>query len=89
LKKHNIYSKLSKCYLFYYEIDYLDHIISNNSSEVNPMNIEAILEWPTLKNMLEVYMVLEGYYIRFVEGLSKIGSPITTLENNVWNSKWI
>jgi hypothetical protein len=44
--------------------------------------VKAIKEWPMPKNSHEArsFMGLAGYYQRFVEGLSKIVKPITTLQ---------
>ena len=53
--------------------------------------VEAILEWPVPKNVHEVgsFMGLAGYYRRFVEGFSKIASPITELQKKNKKFIWI
>jgi hypothetical protein len=60
---------------------------------VDPTKVEAIMKFPTPTNVQEVhsFMVLVGYYRRFVEGFSKIENVITELEkkneNFIWTEK--
>jgi hypothetical protein len=60
---------------------------------VDPTKVEAIMEWPAPMNVPEVhlFMGLEGYYRRFVEGFLKIANPIMELQKKnkkfVWTEK--
>ena len=47
---------------------------------MDPRNIEAIMDWPTPKNVIDVryFMGITGYYRRFIEGFSKIVHLITS-----------
>jgi hypothetical protein len=71
----------------------LGHIIYVEGIVVDPMKVEAIMEWPTPKNVQEVcnFMGLAGYYQRFVEGFSRIENLITKLQKKnkkfVWTEK--
>ncbi|KAL5542432.1 hypothetical protein UlMin_010142 [Ulmus minor] len=59
---------------------------------VDPGKIEAIKSWPTLINVKEVrsFLGLADYYRRFVEGFSKITSPLTQLtRKNVKQRRWL
>ena len=58
---------------------------------MNPEKIEVIREWSAPKNVTEVrsFMGLEGYYRIFIEGFSKIGHPITSLQNKGVKFQWI
>ena len=49
--------------------------------QVDKSKIEAILNWSVPKSVTEVrsFLGLAGYYRRFVEGFSKIASPLTCL----------
>jgi hypothetical protein len=69
----------------------LGHIISGKGISVDPEKVKAIIEWPVPKNAHEVrsIMGLAGYYQRFVEGLSKIEKPITTLQREGVRYEWI
>ena len=54
LREHNLYEKLKKCDFYKDKIHYLGHIISNEGIFVDPEKIEAILNWPTPKNVTDV-----------------------------------
>jgi hypothetical protein len=64
LREHKLYVKLSKCIFYQKKIDYLGHIISEEGIEVDPKKIDAIIGWPTPKNVIEVRscMGLSCYY---------------------------
>jgi hypothetical protein len=54
LREHQLYAKLSKCYLYQKQIHYLGHIISEQGIAVYLKNIEAIRGWSTPINVSEV-----------------------------------
>ncbi|KAA3470508.1 RNA-directed DNA polymerase-like protein [Gossypium australe] len=59
---------------------------------VDPTKLKAFLEWNSPKNVTEVhsFLVLVGYYRRFVKGFSIIALPFTKLlkkEKFVWSNK--
>jgi len=84
---------MSKCSFYQTKIHYLGHIIFGDGIAVDPTKIEAIMEWPTQTNVHEIqsFIGMAGYYRIFVEGFSKIASPITELQrkNNkfTWTEK--
>lgn len=91
--ENQLYGKLSKCSFYQTKIHYLGHIISGDSITVDPVKIEAIMEWPTPTNVHEIqsFTGMAGYYRRFVEGFSKIANPITELQRKnkkfIWTEK--
>ena len=82
LREHQLYAKLSKCDFYRDRIQYLGHIILEEGISMDPKNIEAIMNWPTPRNMTDVrsFMGLAGYYWRFIEGFSKVAHAITSLQ---------
>jgi hypothetical protein len=90
LREHQLYAKLRKCLFYQEQIHYLGHIISNDGIVVDPEKIEAIKEWSAPKNVTEVrsFMVLAGYYRRFITGFSRIAHPITSLQRKEKKFQW-
>jgi hypothetical protein len=91
LRKHQVYSKLIKCFFYQEQIHYLGHIISKDGIVVDPEKIEAIREWLVPNNMMEFrsFMGLARYYIRFIAGFSRIAHPITSLQRKEKKFQWI
>jgi hypothetical protein len=52
LREHQLYAKLSKCSFYQRKIHYLGHIISEEGVVVDPEKVQAIQEWPTLRNVV-------------------------------------
>ena len=51
LREHQLYEKLSKCDIYRDTIQYLGHIISEEGISVDHEKIEAIMNWPTPRNV--------------------------------------
>ena len=67
-RERHLYAKLNKCDFYQIKVQYLGHVISKEGIIINLENIAAIMEWPTLKDVLDVIssMGLEIYYHRFI-----------------------
>ena len=74
-----MYANLSKCDFYRDRIQYLGHIISDEGISIDPEKIEAIMNWPTPRNATDVrsFKGLAGYYMRFIEGFSKVAHSIS------------
>ena len=62
LREHQLYAKLSKCDFNRDRIQYLGHIISEEGIFVDPEKIEAVMNWPSPRNVTDVrsFMGLVG-----------------------------
>ncbi|XP_062118714.1 uncharacterized mitochondrial protein AtMg00860-like [Humulus lupulus] len=93
LKKHQLFAKFKRCEFWQEKVAFLGHIVSKNGVEVDPTKIEAVKYWPKPKSATDVrsFLGLVGYYKRFVEGFSKIATPLTNLTRKqhkfVWTKK--
>ncbi|UYV70011.1 K02A2.6-like [Cordylochernes scorpioides] len=73
--------KPSKSRFAYQKLPILRHVVSENGIEPVTDKIEAVKEFPILKNVKQVrsFLVLCGYYRRFITTFSKISKPLTCL----------
>jgi hypothetical protein len=92
LREQQLYEKFSKHDFFQKKFHYLGHLISEGVI-VDPEKIKSIMDWPTPKYVSNIrsFMGLEGYYRRFIKVFSKIGCPITSLQEKgvkfIWTSE--
>nr|GEU79085.1 putative reverse transcriptase domain-containing protein [Tanacetum cinerariifolium] len=69
------------------------HVIDSKGIQVDSAKIESIKDWASPKSPTEIhqFLGLAGYYIRFIEGFSKIAKSMTKLtQKNVkfdWGEK--
>ncbi|MCI24121.1 retrotransposon protein, partial [Trifolium medium] len=74
LEEKKLYAKLSKCEFWMKKISFLGHVISSEGLVVDPVKVEAVLQWSIPESVAEIrsFLGLAGYYRRFIEGFSKL-----------------
>ncbi|KAI4295098.1 hypothetical protein MLD38_040632 [Melastoma candidum] len=90
LRENKLYAKLSKCEFWLEKVAFLGHVISATGIEVDPTKVEAVEKWPRPTTISEIrsFLGLAGYYRRFVEGFSKIVTPMTKLLRKDIRFEW-
>ena len=69
---------------------YLGHLISSDGVRLDPDKVEKVREWPrpTLVQEVRSFLGLANYFRKFMQGYSRMVSPLTDLtrSNKAW--KW-
>jgi hypothetical protein len=90
LREQQLYAKFSKCAFWLEEIQFLGHVLSAKGIAADPSKVKDIMEWksPTMVHQVRSFLVLAGYYHRFIPDFSKIVKPITELLKNDVKFDW-
>ena len=81
LREHQLYAKLSKCAFALIDMPFLGHIISAGGIRMDPAKVDAIMQWPAPRTVVQLqsFLGLANYYRRFVKDYSKIATPLTAM----------
>jgi hypothetical protein len=76
-----LYAKASKCEFDMKNILYLGHVMSAQGVKVHQERIQAILDWPTPRTLIELHGLFGicNYYKRFVKVFSQLEEPLIDL----------
>ena len=90
LKDKELYAKFKKCEFWLEKVAFLGHVVSKDGISVDPSKVEAVSNWarPTTVTEVRSFLGLAGYYRKFVEGFSKIASPLTNLTRKNVKFQW-
>ncbi|GJX15394.1 putative reverse transcriptase domain-containing protein [Tanacetum coccineum] len=81
IKKEKLYAKFSKCDFWIRIVQFLRHLIDSQGLHVDPAKIEAVKNWtsPSTPTEIRQFLVLAGYYQRYIKDFSKIAKSLTEL----------
>ena len=90
LREHKLYAKFDKCQFWLDEVAFLGHIVNRDGISIDPEKIRAMLEWPRPTTVTKVrsFLDLAGNYRRFVEGFSRLATPMTRLTQKGVKFEW-
>ena len=93
LQKNQLFAKPEKCEFSINKTEFLGFEISPNSISMSQSKVDAILKWPTPKNLKQVqsFLGFANFYRHFVFNYSDIVIPLTRLTHKLapwnWSSK--
>ncbi|XP_059068233.1 uncharacterized mitochondrial protein AtMg00860-like [Cryptomeria japonica] len=91
LHEETLQINLKKCVFLQTELIYLGFAVSNNGLKMDKEKVQAILEWPTPKSVMEVrsFHGLESFYRKFIKYFSHVVAPILeTIKGNKKPFEW-
>ena len=73
---------LSKCEFFTTDVRFVGHIISADGVRPDPRNIQKVLDWPTLRMIINVgeFNNLANYYASYIKNFAKLALPLMDLQ---------
>ena len=90
LRDNQLYAKLKKCEFMKTSVEYLGHIVGNNSIKPDKEKTKAIEDWERPRNSKEVmaFVGLANFYRKFVNNFSKRTLPLTNIMGKNKEFKW-
>jgi hypothetical protein len=71
------------------ELSYLGHVLNSEGVKRDPQNVNAIKEFPSVRNSKDVKSLgLAGYYRKFIHQFSKSSKPLNELLKKDHNWRW-
>jgi hypothetical protein len=81
LSDRQLYAKYKKCEFWLSKVPFLGHVIPSEGISVDPSEVRDVLDWkpPRTVHQARSFLILAGYYYKFIPNFSKIAKPITDL----------
>lgn len=81
LHEHQLYTEFSNCEFWLEEVRCLGNIMRGEGIMVGPNKVEVVMDWkqPTIIQKIRTFLGLVDYCCIFVEGFSKLSSPLVVL----------
>jgi hypothetical protein len=82
-RQEKLFAKFSKCELWNREVQFLDHVINEKGTQINPEKIKAVMKWEALKNPNKIRSGFGWILSMIYLGLLKISSSLTKLTQKI------
>jgi hypothetical protein len=81
LRAHHLHLKRSKCSFGATSVAYLGHVISEGGVTMDANKVATVASWPLPRSArgLRGFLVLAGYYRKFIKDFGLIAAPLTRL----------
>ena len=81
LAECNLKLSPEKCIFVQERVKFLEHVVSSDGVESDPLKIGKIRNWPepTKPEKLRPFLAIAGYYRRFIKDFSKVTRPLADL----------
>ena len=81
LRAHQLHLKRSKCSFGALSVDYLGHVILASGVAMDADKVATVASWlaPRSAHGLRGFLVLAGYYRKFIRDFGLIAAPLTCL----------
>jgi hypothetical protein len=91
LQEHRLYTNLSMYKFWLKQVAFLGNVILKGGISVDPSKVQDVLSWKAPMSVSDIrsFLVLAGYYRRFIDGFSKISKPMTEMLEKDRNFKWM
>ena len=92
LREYGLYAKLEKCSFGQNQVEFLGYVVSSDGIAMDPMKVQAILEWKTPLSVRDVqcFLGFANFYRKFIKDYSKVVLPLTQLTHKdqpfIWSS---
>src|SRR5712671_2468005 len=90
LEANNLYLKPEKCLFNCPEVEYLGIIVGNSVIKMDPVKVEGIAKWETLRMVKDVHSFLGfcNFYCAFIQDFSCKAQPLNYLTKKNIKFKW-
>lgn len=90
LREHKFYAKAKKCTFMQKQLLYLGHLIDANGVCPDPAKVAAVTQWapPQDLHQLRSFLGFTNYFRKFIQGYSKIVSPLTHMTRKGVKYDW-